>query len=344
MNTRIPVRQVLWIVRRTSPSVFSSLQSGNDWQRPCIQWRLLCSKSSNLLPSGANNDLASLQRPTSPELPLSSLLDMGFTVPQAEEIYQSLSKVSGGNASKHRMSTLMVLFMLGLNPTSVVKLLSKCPELYKISESILQQRINNLRKLGLVEGSLQRVVAHYPAILTMPAKSVKHMTMFLREKCLFTVQQVTDILRDSPAIVHEDQAQLEYKFQYTYFRMGIKQAHMVKHRLFRSTLEELRWRHGFLERRGLYQTPDKKGQTFIDNPKLDSIINVDLETFLTQTAKASAEEYDVFQRLLSREWQEEERHHGDDSEDDDSDDEEEEEDDEMESKDSYRKGRRKQSR
>lgn len=37
--------------------------------------------------------------------------------------------------------------------------------------------------------------------------------MFLREKCLFTVQQVTDILRDSPAVIEEDLGELEYKFQ-----------------------------------------------------------------------------------------------------------------------------------
>lgn len=62
-------------------------------------------------------------------------------------------------------------------------------------------------------GSLQRVVSHFPQILTVPVKTVKSMAMFLREKCLFTVQQVTDILRDTPAVVLENTDQLEYKFQ-----------------------------------------------------------------------------------------------------------------------------------
>lgn len=63
------------------------------------------------------------------------------------------------------------------------------------------------------KGSLQRVVAHYPEILTLPVKTVKRAVLFLREKCLFTSQQVTDILRDSPATVVENLGQLEYKFQ-----------------------------------------------------------------------------------------------------------------------------------
>ncbi|KAM3604118.1 uncharacterized protein V6R79_006659 [Siganus canaliculatus] len=265
---------------------------------------------------------------------------MGFTDTQAEHIYDAVSKVRGGSAAKHAVSTLTALFVLGLNPSSVLKLLEKCPELYTIKESQFSQRISNLRKLGLVEGSLQRVVAYYPQILTVPVKTVKNAAAFFREKCLFTGQQVTDILRDSPAVVVENMGQLEYKFQYVYFRMGVKQADMVKSRLFRFTLDEVRNRHCFLERRGLYQTPDKKGQTIIINPKLDDVLNIDEDTFLAQVARASAEEYDVFKRLMVREWQEQERQQGSfeaDSEEEEEDDEEE----ELTGKSGYKKKRRK---
>lgn len=125
--------------------------------------------------------------------------------------------------------------------------------------------------------------------------------------------------------------------QYVYFRMGVRQAEMVKSRLFRFTLDEVRHRHCFLERRGLYQTPDKHGQTIIINPKLDSILNVDEDAFLTQVAKASAEEYDAFKRLMAREWQEQEQQQGSIKVDSDDDVEEEDEDEENEGKNGYRK-------
>lgn len=80
---------------------------------------------------------------------------MGFTDSQAQRIYEDTSKLRGGSAAcKHALSTLTALFVLGLNPSSVLKLLEKCPELYTVRESLLQQRIGNLRKLGLVEGEL----------------------------------------------------------------------------------------------------------------------------------------------------------------------------------------------
>lgn len=91
--------------------------------------------------------------------------------------------------------------------------------------------------------------------------------------------------------------------------MGVKQAEMVKSKLFRFTVDEVRNRHSFLERRGLFQTPDKNGQTMIINPKLDSVLSSDEDAFL-KLANASAEEYDVFKRLVEREWQEQEQQPG----------------------------------
>ncbi|XP_076000563.1 transcription termination factor 4, mitochondrial [Genypterus blacodes] len=279
------------------------------------------------------------QTPSPAELSQDSLLDMGFTDQQAVQVQTVCSAARGG---KHALSALTALFVLGLNPSSVLKLLEKCPQLCNMKESQLQHRIGNLRKLGLLEGSLQRVVAHYPQILTVPVKTIKHMVLFLREKCLFTVQQVRDILRDSPAIVQEDQGQLEYLFQYIYFRMGVKQAGMVKSGLFRFTLDEVRCRHCFLERRGQYQTPDKKGQTSIVNPKLDSILHVNQDAFLSDVAKATAEEYDVFQRLISREWQEERLQYGNvEAESDDDEEEEDEDDEQLAGKSGYMKKRKK---
>jgi len=127
--------------------------------------------------------------------------------------------------------------------------------------------------------------------------------------------------------------------------MGVKQAWMVKSRYFRFPLDEVRGRHGFLERRGLYQTPDKKGQTLIINPKLDDIFNVDEDGFLTHVANASAEEYQVFCKMLAREWQEEQRQHGsveaDGDDDEIEEDEEDEEDEETSGRGGYMKRRKK---
>lgn len=302
--------------------------------------RLLCSTHNQTSTLHQHTDLSQLQLQPGRELSIRALLDMGFTDTQADQLLEAANKGRGGQ-SEHASSTLMALFVLGLNPSSVLKVLEKCPELFYVKGTQLQQRMDNLRRLGLLEGSLQRVVSHYPQILTLPLRRVNTVARFLREKCAFTVQQATDIIRDSPAVVQDDLGQLEYKFQYTYFRMGVKQAEMVKSKLFRVTLEEVRCRHSFLERRGLYQTPDKKGQTLIVNPKLKDILAVAEETYLADIAMATREEFKVFQKLMAREWQEEDEEQDRDMGADSDDDDEEEDEDEEDMKSGYRQRRKK---
>ncbi|XP_026711175.1 transcription termination factor 4, mitochondrial, partial [Athene cunicularia] len=91
--------------------------------------------------------------------------------------------------------------------------------------------------------------------------------------------------------------------QYAYFRMGLRQKEMVKARLFQMPFAELRNRHIFLERRGFYQTPHK-GQTKTDNPKLKDIIQLPEKDFLGSLACSTAEEYEVFKKMLAREEEE----------------------------------------
>lgn len=51
----------------------------------------------------------------------------------------------------------------------------------------------------------------------MPQRDIDGIVGVLREKCLFTVQQVTRILHRCPYVLREDPGELEYKFQ---VRMG----------------------------------------------------------------------------------------------------------------------------
>uniref|UniRef100_A0A672RR71 Mitochondrial transcription termination factor 4 n=1 Tax=Sinocyclocheilus grahami TaxID=75366 RepID=A0A672RR71_SINGR len=180
------------------------------------------------------------------QLTLCSLLEMGFSETQAKEMHEGAMKSRG----KHVPSVLTALLLLGLNPSSILKIMQKCPEVYSLKV------VRNLST-----GSLQRMISRYPEVMLLSVKRVNMVSRLLREKCLFTIHQVTDILRDSSEVLEEDLAKLEYKFQYAYFLMDVRQPEMVKAKLFRLSLSELRCRRCFLERRGLYQTPDKKGQT-----------------------------------------------------------------------------------
>lgn len=86
--------------------------------------------------------------------------------------------------------------------------------------------------------------------------------------------------------------------------MGIKHGEIVQSGFFQASLAEINNRINFLERLGRYQTPDKKGQTQIVNPKLKSILKTSEQDFVTEIACSSIEEYEVFKKLLADEEEE----------------------------------------
>ena len=144
-------------LRNVRPSVFSPFRfRRHHLSSLCLDCRRFCSSAGQTASQSTqhSHELASVSGQPPPELSLRSLIDMGFTDCQAGRIFEAVSSLRGGSVAKHVLSTLTVLFVLGLNPSSVLKLLDKCPELYTVKETLLQQRISNLRKLGLVEGEI----------------------------------------------------------------------------------------------------------------------------------------------------------------------------------------------
>ncbi|XP_055259704.1 transcription termination factor 4, mitochondrial [Moschus berezovskii] len=233
---------------------------------------------------------------------VSSLLDMGFSDVHVNE----LLSIQPGTHPQQMLDIISELILLGLNPEPVCVALKKSPQLLKLPVMQVKKRSSYLRKLGLGEGKLKRVLYCCPEIFTMRQRDIEVIVGVLKEKCLFTVKQVTEILHRCPYVIREDPGELEYKFQYAYFRMGIKHVDIVKTDFLQYSMIKTKQRHAFLERLGRYQTPDKKGQTQVPSPLLKDILRVSEAEFLARTAVSSAEEFEVFKKLLAREEEESE--------------------------------------
>ncbi|XP_055964387.1 transcription termination factor 4, mitochondrial [Sorex fumeus] len=241
--------------------------------------------------------------PGAPELERATraLLDMGFRGDQAAEL---LGLLRPGGHPQPLLDVVSELALLGVNPEPVRAALTAHPPLLRLPAARMRKRCAQLRKLGLGEGKMKRVLLCCPDILTMHQRDLEAILEVLRDKCLFTVQQVTEILYRCPYVLRMDPDELEYKFQYAYFRMGVAHADIVTSGFLQYSITKIKQRHTFLERLGRYQTPDKKGQTQIPNPLIKNILRVSEEEFLARTACSSAEEFDVFKKLLAREEEE----------------------------------------
>ncbi|XP_044288809.1 transcription termination factor 4, mitochondrial [Varanus komodoensis] len=224
-------------------------------------------------------------------------LDMGLSSDQIMLLFNLQPKLPPPTM----LTVVSELLLLGLSPDSMLKALRKNPELLRLSVKHLRDRADLLRRFGFQEVSLNHVAVYFPYVFTLPQKRFTVVEHLLREKCLFTVQQVSKLLQTCPNILLEELNDVEYKFQFAYFRMGVKHKEIVKAGYFQAPLVEIKNRFIFLERLGLYQTPDKKGQTQVVNPKLKGIIRASESDFVATIACSSVEEYTIFKKLLARE-------------------------------------------
>ncbi|XP_075616733.1 transcription termination factor 4, mitochondrial [Balearica regulorum gibbericeps] len=239
-----------------------------------------------------------------------ALRAMGFSEEQARRLLGLEPRLG----LQRREAAAAQLLLLGLSAEAALGLLERIPAVLRLPAERLQERTAELRRLGLDGGQLQRAVSRCPQLLTLPRKRMAAAVRLLREQCLFTAEQLREVLGTCPAVLLEEPHSLHHHFQYAYFRMGVQQKEMVKARLFRMPFAELRNRHIFLERRGLYQTPHK-GQTQTSNPKLKDILQLPEKDFLASLARSTPEEYEVFKKLLAREEEEEEKEKEDEEED-----------------------------
>ncbi|XP_037378087.1 transcription termination factor 4, mitochondrial [Talpa occidentalis] len=214
-----------------------------------------------------------------------------------------------GTRPQQLLGVVSELLLLGLHPEPACGALTRSPALLGLPLPQLRRRSGHLRKLGLGEGKLKRVLSCCPEVLSMPQRDLDAVLAVLRDKCLFSAQQVTELLHRCPHVLRADPTELEYKFQYAHFRLGLKHADVVKTDVLQYSMAKVRQRHVFLERLGRYQTPDKKGQTRIPNPPLKDILRVSEAEFLARTAHAPAEEFEVFKKLLAREEAEASENH-----------------------------------
>ncbi|XP_064341437.1 transcription termination factor 4, mitochondrial isoform X3 [Camelus dromedarius] len=67
--------------------------------------------------------------------------------------------------------------------------------------------------LSIQPGKLKRVLHCCPEVFTMRQQDIDSIVRVLKEKCLFTVKQVAEILHRCPCVLREDPTALEYKFQ-----------------------------------------------------------------------------------------------------------------------------------
>lgn len=183
--------------------------------------------------------------------------------------------------------------------------------------------LENWRSCQFGEYHFHLLITKYPEFLdvTDGGYLIERVTYLKELAC--TSKNVWKLLMNSPGLIKENESAIEDRYQYLTSVMRLEVPEIVKSEVFSKSLEELKARHMFLDRLGLFKprsiraNPDKPSK----NHRLYQIVDSSEKSFATKIARVSMFEWEVFQDLYSKELREADDEINDDDDEESSDEE-----------------------
>lgn len=174
--------------------------------------------------------------------------------------------------------------------------------LHRKHESIIQS-LETWRSSQFGEKLVLILIEKYPQLLDITDESDINIKIENLKKYAGGVKNVWRLFLNSPNLIVDKIRTTDIKIAYLTDVMNVDVAEVVKSSVFSNSFEEIRCRHVFLERLGLYKTKSKKADPAepSKNPKLYTIMDTSDKRFATKVAFVTLDEFEAFQELFKRE-------------------------------------------
>lgn len=174
--------------------------------------------------------------------------------------------------------------------------------LHRKHENIIQS-LETWRSSQFGEKLVLILIEKYPQLLDITDAADLYLKIENLKKYAGGVKNVWRLFLNSPNLIYDKTSTTDVKVDYLNDVMRVDVLEVVKSAVFSNTFEEIRCRHVFLERLGLYKTKSKKADPAepSKNPKLYTIMDTSEKRFATKVAFVTLEEFEAFQELFKRE-------------------------------------------
>ncbi|EDW03918.1 transcription termination factor 4, mitochondrial [Drosophila grimshawi] len=192
----------------------------------------------------------------------------------------------------HGLETVNFLRIVTANP----KLLQRAP----------QRIVNSLeiwRACQFGEHLLHLLLTKYPELLDVnDAHRLLSLIAYLKSR-VSTNKNVWKLLMNSPDLLEQSEQTIEEKLNYLFEIMRIEVPEIVKSSALSLPFEELRCRHTFLLRLGLFKPRALKADPNepTTNNRLYQLTDTSEKSFATKICHVTLPEYEAFKELLARE-------------------------------------------
>lgn len=204
----------------------------------------------------------------------------------------------------------------GLETVSFLRIVTGNPTVLKRTPQRIIESLEIWRACQFGEHLLHLLLTKYPELLDVSdAHQLLNQIAYLKSR-VSTNKNVWKLLMNSPDLLAQSEECIEEKLIYMTDTMRLEVPEIVKSAAMSLPFEELRCRHTFLLRLGLFKPRALKADPNerTTNNRLYQITDTSEKSFATKICNVTLAEYEAFKELLARELERKSRKSSDDEE------------------------------
>ncbi|ALC38214.1 CG15390 [Drosophila busckii] len=197
----------------------------------------------------------------------------------------------------------------GLETVNFLRIVTGNPTLLKRRPDRIIDSLEIWRACQFGEHLLHLLLTKYPELLDVnDAHQLLSLSGYLKSR-VSTNKNVWKLLMNSPDLISQPELLMEQKFNYMMDEMRIEVPEIVKSAALTLPFEDLRCRHIFLVRLGLFKPRALKADPNepTTNNRLYQITDTSEKSFATKICHVTMPEYEAFKELLARELEDKSR-------------------------------------
>ncbi|XP_015376251.1 PREDICTED: transcription termination factor 4, mitochondrial [Diuraphis noxia] len=226
----------------------------------------------------------------------------------------TLSKVISNHQEKLKFYTesrWLVLFeyltQYDFKASELLEMIDSNPDILSINRQNLQKCMIAWTNFRFDDKKLRQLIISQPSFLLLDDKLILSRIPKLLSYVGNKQNRLLELLSYSPNILFDNWKSVESKLDYILLNMELGPTQFVTTSAMSSTLFDLKCRHNFLVKLGMYKPRDPKASPNIitGNPSLKKIIETSDKQFAIKVAGITAEEFFVFKKIFKKQLDEE---------------------------------------
>lgn len=199
--------------------------------------------------------------------------------------------------------------------SELLEMIDSNPDILNVNRNSLHKCMSAWTNFRFDDKKLRQLLVAQPSCLLLDEKSILSRIPTLLAFVGKKHNRLLELISYSPNVMFDKWKHLEPKFDYILLNMEYGPTQFVTTSVMSSTLFDIKCRHNFLVKLGMFKKRDPKDNLnqLTGNPSLKKIIETSDKQFAVNIAGVTAEEFFVFKKLFKKQLDKEEE---DDNEDD----------------------------